>query len=35
VRLESARALERGIPEPLPRSLYEAEDADPTVRSAA
>jgi len=35
VRLEAARALERGIPVPLPRSLYDADDADPTIRSAA
>jgi hypothetical protein len=34
VRLESARALERGIPEPLPRTLYAVEE-DPTFRSAA
>jgi hypothetical protein len=35
VRLEAARALERGIPTPLPRSLYEVQDSDPTVKSAA
>ena len=35
VRLESARARERGIPTPLPRSLYGGDDADPTTRSAA
>jgi acyl-CoA reductase-like NAD-dependent aldehyde dehydrogenase len=35
VRLEVARARERGVPTPLPRSLYETEPADPTIRSAA
>jgi hypothetical protein len=34
VRLEAQRALERGIPTPLPRSLYAVEE-DPTVRRAA
>jgi hypothetical protein len=34
VRLEAQRALERGVPTPLPRSLYAVEE-DPTVRSAA
>ena len=32
---EAQRALERGIRPPLPRSLYGAENADPTIRSAA
>jgi len=35
VKSEAQRALERGVPAPLPRSLYGAENADPTVRSAA
>ena len=34
VRLEAQRALERGVPTPLPRSLY-AVEKNPTVRSAA
>jgi hypothetical protein len=33
VRLEAARALERGIPTPLPRSLYVVKE-DPTIQSA-
>ena len=32
---EVQRVRERGIPAPLPRSLYGGDDADPTIRSAA
>jgi hypothetical protein len=32
VRLESAQALEHGISEPLPRSLYETEPNHSTLR---
>jgi hypothetical protein len=35
LKLEAQRALERGIPAPLPRSFYGAENADQTIRSAA
>jgi hypothetical protein len=34
VKSEAQRALERGIPAPLPRSLYAVEE-DPSIRSAA
>ena len=34
VKAEAQRALDRGIPAPLPRSLYAVQE-DPTIRSAA
>ena len=34
VKSEAQRVLDRGVPAPLPRSLY-ATEADPTIRSAA
>jgi hypothetical protein len=34
VPLEAQRALERGIPAPLPRGLYPVQE-DPTIRSAS
>jgi hypothetical protein len=35
VKSEAQRVLERGVPAPLPRSLYAAVEQDPTIRSAA
>jgi hypothetical protein len=35
VKSEAQRVLERGVPTPLPRSLFAPEDEDPTIRNAA